>query len=275
MRAFRAGFYGCALRRADALFELSDAVLAARVAWESGGYVVAGAATQAVATQNLQAEAGIGARTMVGWRLAGLTGVDVLVLDEASLTDDRDRAWLYGETHRAGTKLVEVGDPRQLRGVGCGSVFAPVHQLDAGPALTENRRQRDEDERGALAAWRDGRYTEALGSGPGGGHRDAARGGECDGRRLDGAPGRRPGPAHRAARTGDGGRHHRGSRAAQRRRTGGAGRYRRARPRPGLRPAGPVRRLVADQTRGRLLGFLGQPRVNVLELNLVLARVRG
>jgi AAA domain len=59
---------------------------------------------------------------------------------------------------------VEVGDPRQLRGVGCGSVFARVHQLDAGPALMENRRQRDEDERGALAAWRDGRYTEAWGS---------------------------------------------------------------------------------------------------------------
>ncbi len=34
-----------------------------------------------------------------------------------------------------------------------------------------------------------------------------------------------------------------------------------------------VRSLVADQTAGRAAGFLGQPRVNVLELNLALARL--
>jgi ATP-dependent exoDNAse (exonuclease V) alpha subunit len=90
--------------------------------------------------------------------------VDVLVLDEASLTEDRDRAWLYRVAARCGTKLVEIGDPKQLRGVGCGSVFARVHELVSGPALIENRRQRDEDERAALAAWRVGKYGEALAS---------------------------------------------------------------------------------------------------------------
>lgn len=38
----------------------------------------------------------------------------------------------------------------------------------------------------------------------------------------------------------------------------------------GLSPA-QVHGLVAAQTQGRILGFLGQPRVNVLELNLALA----
>lgn len=33
-------------------------------------------------------------------------------------------------------------------------------------------------------------------------------------------------------------------------------------------PAGEVRRLVADSTAGRMAGFLGQPHVNVLELNV-------
>jgi K+-transporting ATPase ATPase C chain len=35
-------------------------------------------------------------------------------------------------------------------------------------------------------------------------------------------------------------------------------------------PEGRVRRLLADHIRGRLLGVLGEPRVNVLELNLAL-----
>ena len=67
----------------------------------------------------------------------------MLVLDEANLTDDRDRAVLYTEAARTGTKLVEVGDPRQLRGVGCGSLFGRVHETVGGAVLTDNRRQRD------------------------------------------------------------------------------------------------------------------------------------
>jgi conjugative relaxase-like TrwC/TraI family protein len=140
---------------------------AARTAWEAEGYTVAGAATAAVAAQNLQTESGIESRTVAQWlkRIQdgdGLAGVDVLVLDEANLTDDRARARLYTAAQDAGTKVVEVGDPKQLRGVGVGSLFGRVHELVAGGQLTVNRRQVEEDERAAIAAWRAGKYADAL-----------------------------------------------------------------------------------------------------------------
>lgn len=140
---------------------------AARTAWEAEGYVVAGAATAAVAAANLSAESGIESRTVAQWVHSiengrGLAGIDVLVLDEANLTDDRDRASIYGAATEAGTKVVEIGDPKQLRGVGCGSLFGRVHEGVGGGELTANRRQRDEDERAAIAAWRGKDYTGAL-----------------------------------------------------------------------------------------------------------------
>lgn len=143
---------------------------AARVAWEAEGYTVAGAATSASATQNLAGEAEINnCRTVAQWLVRdqlsegrGLDGIDVLVLDEASLTGDRDRARLYGACARTGTKIVEVGDPRQLRSPDCGSMFGYIHAALGGAELTENRRQLVEDERVALADYREGRYLQAF-----------------------------------------------------------------------------------------------------------------
>lgn len=143
---------------------------ALRVVLETAGYVVAGAASAAVAAQNLQAESGISAHTIATYlaRLEGrddtvLRGIDVLVIDEGNLTEDRARARLYRQAARTGTRIIEIGDARQLRGVGVGSLFAHVHDLAGGAELSDNRRQANEDERAAITAWRDARYAEALG----------------------------------------------------------------------------------------------------------------
>jgi ATP-dependent exoDNAse (exonuclease V) alpha subunit len=149
------------------------AMLAAgRQAWESAGLAVAGVTTAGKAALGLEAESGLGQAGIPSGTVADLLtraqngnpleNVDVLVLDEASLTDDRSRARIYQLADQADTKMVEIGDPKQLPGVGIGSSFGVVHQAISGPQLAGNRRQHHAADRQALDAWRDHRFGPAL-----------------------------------------------------------------------------------------------------------------
>lgn len=140
---------------------------AAYTGWSAAGMVVAGCSTAATAAANLQAGSGIPATTLASWLARirsgeGLSGVDVLVVDEGAMTDDRQVAELMREANTTGTKFVLVGDPMQLRSPGVGGSFGAVHRVVEGVALIENRRQADEAERAALALWRDGDRKAAL-----------------------------------------------------------------------------------------------------------------
>jgi conjugative relaxase-like TrwC/TraI family protein len=140
---------------------------ALRAAYEATGQTVAGASTAAVAAANLQTEAGITSRTIASWLARvddgqGLTGIDVLVVDEAAMVDDRHLARLLTAAGETGTKVVAIGDPLQLRAVGVGGTFAAVHGMVSGLELSENRRQVDVDERQALADWRADERRQAL-----------------------------------------------------------------------------------------------------------------
>ncbi|GAA2627823.1 hypothetical protein GCM10010411_76290 [Actinomadura fulvescens] len=143
----------------------------ARIAWESEGKVVMGASTAAVAAANLRMEAGIPSMTIARLlrRLPAepgqpsfLDGVDVLVLDEAAMLDDRQLAEVLKHLAATGTKVVGIGDPKQLQSPGVGGSFAAVHQLVRGAVLSENYRQRDAIERAALRLWRQDQKREAL-----------------------------------------------------------------------------------------------------------------
>ncbi|MEU9120592.1 MobF family relaxase [Streptomyces sp. NPDC048506] len=140
----------------------------ARQAWEAHGLVIAGASTAAVAAANLKAEAGIESRTLASWLTGirrgspGLNGVDVLVVDEAAMCDDRDIAELLTHAAKTGTKVVGIGDPKQLHSPGIGGSFAAVHHIVGGLSLSENFRQKDLVERRALELWRDDNRVEAL-----------------------------------------------------------------------------------------------------------------
>ncbi|MFI9598194.1 MobF family relaxase [Nonomuraea sp. NPDC052265] len=148
---------------------------AVRTAYESRGSVVLGAATAAVAAATLRAESGIGTDTVATWLLRiqqapGLAGVDVLVIDEAAMVDDRQLAMLLGDAERCGTKVVLLGDPKQLRAVGVGGGFAAIHRQVDGLVLRHNRRQRDPLERKALELFRAGQRHQALRTWADGGH---------------------------------------------------------------------------------------------------------
>ncbi|MEV5598893.1 MobF family relaxase [Streptomyces sp. NPDC052496] len=140
---------------------------ACRIAWDATGHTYAGATVSAVAATSLEDASGIPARSIASWLTQirdgnGLSGIDVLVVDEATMANDRQAAALFKEAQRTGTKLVAIGDPQQMQAIGPGGWFKEVHRLVGGLTLTENRRQRNDAERAALEVWRTGDHEQAL-----------------------------------------------------------------------------------------------------------------
>ena len=139
--------------------------------FETAGYTVLGTATSGQAAKGLGAGAGVQARTVASlcWRLdhdqLALTSRHVLILDEAGMTDDPDLARLLLAARTAGTKVIAVGDDRQLGAVGPGGGLRAL--LDRHPErvsrLADNVRQRDPAERAALAHLRAGDVDKAVG----------------------------------------------------------------------------------------------------------------
>ncbi|MFD4764275.1 MobF family relaxase [Streptomyces sp. NPDC058439] len=140
---------------------------ACRIGWDATGTTYAGACLSAVAAQNLTQASGIPARTVAAWVQqirtgTGLTGIDVLVIDEATMVDDRSAQVLMREAARTGTQIIGIGDPLQLQAIAAGGWFREAHRLVGGLTLHENRRQEDAAERHALEVWRTGDHDQAL-----------------------------------------------------------------------------------------------------------------
>lgn len=129
-------------------------------AFSATGAPVLGAAPSGVAAEKLQDETGIPATTLhrllaEGSR-EGLPRGCVLVIDEAGMAETRVLGPVLEEVDRVEGKVVLIGDPHQLPAVGAGGLFAGIVERYGAVELGENRRQRDELEREALAAIRRG-----------------------------------------------------------------------------------------------------------------------
>lgn len=148
----------------------TTALDAATTALGHNGYRVLGASTSGQAARTLGDEAHIVSRTITSllWRLEheqiALDPTTVVILDEVAMTADHDLRRVIAHVEAAGSKLVLVGDPRQLSSIGPGGALAAL--LERHPAilttLDRNVRQRDPAERRALRQLRNGDVHEAI-----------------------------------------------------------------------------------------------------------------
>lgn len=141
------------------------ALATARQVWEASGHQVVGCALAARAAAQLTKGAGIPASTI--HRLLANAGERlpercVLVVDECGMVGTRQLARLLDLAAAGGSKVVLVGDHRQLPEVAAGGAFAALASAPGALTLRRNRRQVERWEREALAALRDGDAQRAV-----------------------------------------------------------------------------------------------------------------
>jgi ATP-dependent exoDNAse (exonuclease V) alpha subunit len=155
----------------------------ARHAFALDGYRVLGAAPRGIAATSLEAEGfeevatvdrllheldqdarpyASRARRRDQAEAPVLDARSVLVVDEASMVGSRKLTRLLDHAHRAGAKVVLVGDDRQLGAIDAGGGFRGLRVRLGASVLTENRRQQAAWEREALELVRDGQVDQAV-----------------------------------------------------------------------------------------------------------------
>lgn len=140
-------------------------------AYAAAGYEVVGTATSGQAARTLGQGAGLTeSRTLRSllWRLdhdrLQLHGRSVVILDEVGMTEDAGLLRLLVAVELAKSKVILVGDDRQLSAVGPGGAPGALLERHGGAVhvLDENLRQRDPGERAVLAELRAGNAERAV-----------------------------------------------------------------------------------------------------------------
>jgi Ti-type conjugative transfer relaxase TraA len=152
---------GVEIVRAAAGTGKTFALDAARTAWEAQGMRVYGCALSARAAAELRDQTGIDATTIARLRRDlqrgyGLPAGGVLIVDEAGMVGTRQLAEVSEHAAEHRTKLVLVGDDRQLPELHAGGALSGLADRLGARELQEVRRQRSGWDREALSALRDG-----------------------------------------------------------------------------------------------------------------------
>lgn len=146
----------------------STLLAAARVAWESEGHRVIGAALAGKAAEGLEDSSGIRSRTLASLELAWASGRDllerdnVLVIDEAGMISSQQMGRVLKVVEDAGAKVVLVGDAMQLQPIQAGAAFRAISDRIGFAELAGVRRQRQEWAREASRLFVRGNVEDGL-----------------------------------------------------------------------------------------------------------------
>ena len=141
----------------------------AREAWEGAGLNVIGTALAAKAAKGLQSGSGI--ESVHIHRLLreiesgerSPSAKSVIVVDEAGMVGTRLMDKLVALASRSGSKLVLIGDHRQLQAIEAGSPFRGIAERVGSKELSDIIRQRSKWARKAVAEFAEGKAESALG----------------------------------------------------------------------------------------------------------------
>ncbi len=162
--------------------------------WQEAGFTVIGACISGKAARELSKSAGIKSYTIAKlkqgfakslaatiWHqgkqlgraamkkptfnrrgLPKLENKTVLILDEAGMIATKDLSEILSEAKKAGSKVVLIGDPKQLQPIDAGTPFRSLLQRLKGVSITEIRRQTDAFDRQVVNDLYDGNPRDAL-----------------------------------------------------------------------------------------------------------------
>ncbi|ANN94145.1 TPA: Ti-type conjugative transfer relaxase TraA [Legionella pneumophila] len=136
--------------------------------YKQANQLVIGAALSGKVAKALQSETGIKSSTIksLSYRLANnrmqLSDKHVLIIDEAGMVDFTSMAYLIKEAHKAGSKVVLIGDPDQLKPIQKGEIFRGIAACTGYIELENIKRQQDLGDRQASLDLAKGNIDKAI-----------------------------------------------------------------------------------------------------------------